>query len=265
MSHSMAAFPTSRSPRSEAAGGGPEAGLTGRVVPVPTLAVTERDRMFELLRGYFANVRRGRFDADLAEKEWVILLTDRASGAIVGFSTLMRLRVVVDEAPVVAFFSGDTIVARERWNESTLPRLWSRHVFRLAGAETTPRVYWFLISSGYKTYRFLPVFFREFYPTYASPTPPEVKRLLDALGRSKFGPGYDPEPGVVRLPEPAPLRSGVAELTPQRLRDPHVRFFVAANPGHARGDELACLAELSVANLTRAARRALGAADSGGS
>ena len=26
-------------------------------------------------------------------------------------------------------------------------------------------VYWFLISKGYRTYRFLPVFFNRFYPT----------------------------------------------------------------------------------------------------
>lgn len=261
MSRSMAACPTSRSPRSDTAIGVPEPTLSGRVVPVPALRVAERDRMYELLGRYFADVRRSGFDADLAEKEWTILLTDRACGAIVGFSTLMRLWVVVDGAPVVAFFSGDTIVARECWNESALTRLWSQHVFQLAATEAASRVYWFLISSGYKTYRFLPVFFREFYPTYACPTPPDVKRLLDALGRSKFGSGYDPGPGVVRLPEPAPLRPGVAEITPHRLRDPHVAFFLAANPGHARGDELACVAELSVANLTRAARRALGAPD----
>jgi hypothetical protein len=235
-------------------------GLIGRVVPVPALARAERDGMYELLRRYFAGVRRSGFEADLAEKEWAILLADRGSGALEGFSTLMRLRVVVDGAPVTAFFSGDTIVARERWHESALPRLWSRHVFALAGAETASRVYWFLISSGYRTYRFLPVFFREFYPTWVRPTPPEAQRVLQTLGRTKFGAGYDPRTGVVRLPEAAALRPGIAEITPQRLRDPHVAFFVGANPGHARGDELACLAELTPANLTRAARRVLGPA-----
>jgi len=39
------------------------------------------------------------------------------------------------------------------------------------------------------------------------------------------------------------------------MDDPHVAFFVRRNPGHARGDELACLCELNESNLTRAGRR----------
>jgi hypothetical protein len=257
MSPSTAAYPTSRPPRSDAAPAASGPALAGRVVPVPALELAERDRMHELLGCYFRDVTRAGFDADLAEKEWAILLTDRTSGAIAGFSTLMRLRTVVEGRPVVAFFSGDTIVARECWNESALPRVWGQHALRLAATEATPHVYWFLISSGYRTYRFLPVFFRRFYPTYACPTPPAAKRLLDALGRAKFGHGYDADSGVVRLARPTPLRPGIAELTPRRLRDPHVAFFLSANPGHGRGDELACVAELCAANLTRAARRTL--------
>jgi hypothetical protein len=63
----------------------------------------------------------------------------------------------------------------------------------------------------------------------------------------------------VRFPEPTPLRSGLAELKPARLRDPHVAFFVRANPGHARGDELACLSEIEYHNLTPAGGRMVGA------
>jgi hypothetical protein len=119
-------------------------------------------------------------------------------------------------------------------------------------------VYWLLISSGYKTYRFLPVFFREFYPTYERPTPPAIKRRLDALAQLKFPSEYDPHRGVVRLTASAPLRAGVADVTEQRLRDPHVAFFVQANPGHVYGHELACLTELTQANLTAAGRRMIG-------
>ena len=231
--------------------------LSGTVQRVEQLAPVERDQMYALLAQYFANITRAGFDRDLQEKEWAILLAD-SSGQIQGFSTLMRLRTVVDGQPVVAFFSGDTIVHRQHWGETTLPRLWARHVFGLAGAVEDARVYWFLISSGYKTYRFLSVFFREFYPTYLRPTPPTIKQVLDALALRKFPSEYDPRQGVVRVARAAPLRPGVAEITGQRLHDPHVAFFEAANPGHARGDELACLAELVPANLTPAGRRMLG-------
>jgi hypothetical protein len=263
MSDSTIAFPTPKSPRcrpGELAGpfdAAPQPRLEGGVRLVDELSPAERDRMFAVLSRYFAHVTRRRFEADLAEKEWAILLVDGVSNRIQGFSTMMRLEAVVDEQVVVGLFSGDTIVEREYWGETLLPRLWSRHAFALAASLPGARVYWFLICSGYKTYRFLPVFFREFYPTFERPTPPRIKHLIDAFCFMKFPREYDPEGGVVRFADAAPLQPGVADVTEQRLRDPHVAFFAAANPGHARGDELACLVELVPENLSPAGRRML--------
>jgi len=229
--------------------------LAGQVQRPADLTPAQRDRMYALLTHYFHNVTRPQFEQDLAEKEWVITLADAASGQMQGFSTLMQLRVAVGERPVVAFFSGDTIIHQAYWGETELPRLWGRHVFSVAETIHEAQVYWFLISSGYKTYRFLPVFFREFYPTYQRPTPPEIKRILDALGQLKFPGEYDPASGLIHFTHTSPLRPGVAEVTQRRLKDPHVAFFVKANPRHAQGDQLACLVELRYENLTSAGRR----------
>lgn len=275
MSDSTTEFPTSTLPRfSTVEGAGPagdapdlvpatSAGrLSGIVRPVSELTPDEHERLYSLLQRYFNNVTRAQFEQDLAEKDRVILLTDSLIGQIQGFSTLMQLRVVIDDRPVVAFFSGDTIVERAYWGESALSRLWSRYVFGYAGqirrAAPETRVYWFLICSGYKTYRFLPTFFREFYPAYDRPTPQGVKRILDALAWLKFPSEYEAERGVVRLGQATPLRPEVAAITAHVRANPHVAFFVAANPGHVDGDELACLTEIIPDNLTAAGRRMLG-------
>ena len=47
----------------------------------------------------------------------------------------------------------------------------------------------------------------------------------------------------------------MGELPDSRLHDPHVRFFVERNPGHARGDELCCLAPLTRQNFSATAER----------
>jgi hypothetical protein len=233
--------------------------LFGQVERIEDVSPTQRSHMYTLLATYFSNVTRSQFEADLAEKEWVILLADATSGQIQGFSTLMRLNVSVAGQAVVAFFSGDTIIHHDYWGEVALPQIWGRHVFSLAELSgTEARVFWFLISSGYKTYRFLPVFFREFYPHFQTPTPPFFKHTLDVLAQLKFPGQFDPTTGIIRLAHAAPLRAGVAEVTARRLQDPHVAFFVKANPGYARGDQLACLVELTQANLTPAGRRMLG-------
>lgn len=258
MSDLTGAFPTSKSPRFEAAAGATAgARLGGEVRAVAELSTDERAQMYALLTRYFAHTSRAQFDRDLAEKDWAILLRD-AAGRIQGFSTLMRFQMTIDGEPAVVFFSGDTIISREFWGETALPRLWGRHVFSLADQIRDARAYWFLICSGYKTYRYLPLFFREFYPSCARATPPHIQRLVDEFGRAKFGDEYDASSGVIRFKLAAPLQAGVADITPQRMKDPDVAFFVAANPGHGNGDELACLAELTRGNLTPAGARFVG-------
>jgi len=259
MSNLTIALPTSISPHFDT----PRAGrLNGAVIPRAELKPTDRARMYELLAAYFQGTSRAQFESDLAEKELVVLLRDNHGGQIQGFSTLMSINTTIDGREIVAFFSGDTIVAQEYWGESILSRLWSQTVFaeadRIRALRLEASVFWFLICSGYKTWRFLPVFFREFYPHPARPTPPHIKRILDALGERKFGANYFPEEGVVRFASAAPLREGVADITEQRLRDPLIAFFQRMNPGHTNGDELACLTEISRSNLTRAGERMVG-------
>jgi hypothetical protein len=235
--------------------------LTGSVAPRASLTIADRDRMYDLLSTYFAGTTRDRFEADLQEKESVVLLRG-IRGRIEGFSTYMRIQIPVNGQDIVAFFSGDTIVDREHWGETILSRLWSQTVFAEADHIVAKRpdahVYWFLICSGYKTFRFLPVFFREFYPHPNAATPPDVRSILNALALRKFGPHYDPDSGIVRLPHATPLRHGVAEVTEHRLRDPLVTFFAAMNPRHTEGDELACLTRICRSNLTRAGERMVG-------
>ena len=85
------------------------------------------------------------------------------------------------------------------------------------------------------------------------------RALLDVLGRHKFPQLYDPVRGVIRADAQKDcLRDGVAEVTPERLKDPHVRFFLERNPRHMEGEELCCLAPLSRTNFTTAAYRVIG-------
>jgi hypothetical protein len=215
--------------------------------------------MFALMGSYYEGTGRATFDADLDEKEWVIQILDETTGRLMGFSTQMLVEVVVSGRTVRALFSGDTIVASDARGERSLFQVSGWFVRSLISTFPDTELYWFLISKGYKTYRFLPLFFHEFYPRYDAPTPARFAEVLDALAGTKFPAAYDRALGVVRAgPDACRLRPGMADLTPDRLRDPHVRFFAARNPRHALGDELCCIAPLTPANLTRAAHRAMG-------
>jgi hypothetical protein len=233
--------------------------LIGRLAHAADLTPRERDAMFALMDRHYASVSRDTFEADLDEKHWVIQVLDPDTEAVCGFSTQMLLDVDVAGRSVKALFSGDTIVARERWGDNALSHVWGRLALSLIDDFGDGELYWFLISKGYKTYRFLPIFFQDFYPRHDAPTPAWARAVIDALGHARYPDAYDPLAGLIRTsPGKDRLREGVADVTPERLRDPHVRFFVEQNPDHAKGEELCCLAPLSRDNFTPAAYRVLG-------
>lgn len=242
--------PPSNSPPSEEE----DVTLAGSIRAVDALSADDRAAMRSLMATYFENVSAEQFRTDLDEKEQVILLRD-ARDRIRGFSTMMRFAVPVDGQEVVGIFSGDTIIDRACWGTSLLPKLWAQLAFRWSDAVPHDRVYWLLLSAGYKTYRFLPVFFDTFYPHHDTPTPSDQQRILDALATARYPEAYDPEDGVVRFDHPTPLRADVAPPTEQRQQNPHVAFFLESNPGYTEGDELVCLTQVLRSNLTRAGER----------
>lgn len=212
--------------------------ISQSVLEVSALTAAERSRLGALYEQHYTAGHN--FQRDLLEKDWVLLLRDPQG--IVGFSTLQRL-----EMPVgVVYFSGDTLVLPAHRHSYDLPRLWGQFVFQKVAQEGRPCL-WFLICSGFRTYRFLPVFFQRFYPRHDQPTPADIQQSLDQLATSRFGSLY--QQGVVQL------ASANHEPLPARRLDAHAQYFLQKNPGWAQGHELACLTWLDPGNLTRAGQR----------
>lgn len=217
------------------------------------LSGAQRDELFALLARYFEGVTRPQFERDLEEKNWVVEV--KKDGALVGFSTLLVEERVYRKQPITVVYSGDTIVAPEAWGSPALARSWIAAVNRLREEGPSRPCYWLLLTSGFRTYRFLPVFWREFFPCCERPTPSESQTLLDSLARERYGRSYHSTTGIVRFPQPQRLRGALGRVPAGREADRHVKFFLERNPGHAAGDELVCLTELSDGNLTLAGRR----------
>ena len=224
------------------------------VVPRADLAAAQTSEMFSLLAAHFEGVTRAQFERDLTEKSHAILIT--RDERLVGFSTLLAYETIFEQTPVSVVYSGDTIVASEAWGTTALPRAWIAAVNGLRATLPQGRYYWLLLTSGFRTYRFLPVFWREFFPCFERAVPPESQRLLHHLARERFGAQYDPGSGLVRFTQPQRLRAELNQIPEGRAAaDPHVEFFTRRNPDCARGDELVCLTELAPENLTAAGRR----------
>lgn len=228
--------------------------LTASLVVVPDLSQSERARLFTLYESLFEGASRRIFEADLETKDLVLLI--EKEGEAVGFTTIQITRTRFRDQPLRLLYSGDTVMQKEHWNTTTLPRAWIKMALSIRSHAESP-LYWLLLAGSYRTYKFLPLFFLRFYPRYESATPPDSQEMLTALAKERFGENFDPARGVVAFPNAPRLRAGVADPIPSRLKDPHTAFFVSRNPTYFLGVELACLCELSASNLTRAGHRML--------
>lgn len=232
--------------------------LFSETVPVEHLGLAEKDAMYSLLAENYEHVNRPSFEADLFEKDCAILLRDAQDRSLRGFSTQKVMHFRVEGQRLRAVFSGDTIIARSHWGEQELGRAWSQFVAELRAEEPEVPLYWFLISKGYRTYLFLPLFFHQFYPRHDRITPAREQKILDTLASIRYPGYYARESGLIVFPEShGNLNRQLAEIAPHRLRNPHVQFFLSKNPGFAEGHELVCLAEISAQNMRSYAARML--------
>jgi hypothetical protein len=234
-----------------------ELSVQSHIVSAVEIASADAYAMYEIFARHYDCVSLHQFLLDLSEKDCVLVLRN-ADDAICGFSTQKVFRVSVGGTPVRAVFSGDTIVDRAYWGEQELGRCWCRYVGSVYWEEPAVPLYWFLISKGYRTYLYLPLFFESFYPNCEAQTPAFEQRLLDTLAAAKFPDHYRSESGLIEFPQSqGQLKPHLAEVPARRLRNPHVQFFLKRNPAYATGHELACLAEISPLNMKLFAGRIL--------
>ena len=233
--------------------------MKARAVCKDQLSADDQEKMLMLLSEHFLGVEREVFKSDLDRKNWVILIENN-KGDLVGFSTIQLYQTAYEGETISVVYSGDTIMDRSAWSSFCLPRAWIRTIKDISHHHEARRMVWLLITSGFRTYRFLPVFWREYYPRYDKSTPSEVNALINHLAYERFGNQYDEELGIVQFKHPHKLTRDLAIIPEGKMADPHVAYFNQVNPGHTQGDELVCFTEISDDNLSAAGRRMLSGA-----
>ncbi len=225
-----------------------------QIISTRKVSEQSRTKLYELFQQFYANTSKDRFFGDFSNKHWLIRMSD--NNRLVGFSTQQIIELPWNGETIRFLFSGDTIVHPDYWNQSRLAGAFG-HLFLRIEAESSTPLYWFLISKGFRTYRFLPVFFHRFFPHHSAGDN-DLKPLLDTIASSMFKTAYNPRTGIIEAdPTKDHLIRSLAAIPLTRQRDPHVAFFQRANPSYAVGSELACLAPLAYSNLTRCGRRVI--------
>ena len=235
------------------------ANLKASIQKRESLTESEIAGMCQLYLDYYEGSSLNLFTSDLAEKTHVIMLYSDTK--MCGFSTLslMDLDRGAGKKPEQyrALFSGDTIIHHDHWGEQALAEAFCTFAGQVKAQKPQTPLYWLLISKGYRTYRYLHLFSKDYWPSYRTNTSVELKYLLDELANKKFGEFYDPSTGLIQFPNSrGHLRENWANIRDNMLERPEVKFFLQSNPLYAEGVELACFTLLEKDNLRSIARRA---------
>lgn len=214
------------------------------------------ETMFQIMCDHYENTFYENFIHDLNQKNYVISLHQADTHQLVGFSTQQFFMLPYKGTERGVLFSGDTIIHHDYWGSFELPLAFGNLMIDLIHQHPNNELYWLLISKGARTYRFLPVFFREYYPAVHVETPESIKEWMDFLGEYKFGKQYKKYKGILEaIPGGQFLKNN---YQPDEKREQeHIKFFNEKNPGYTHGDELLCITKLTIENLTPLIKRLL--------
>ena len=224
--------------------------LKSAVLSVKELATEQIDVMYTIMEVYYGNTSQNNFVGELKKKQEVVLLLDGQNN-IRGFTTLA---VFSYDEQTQLLYSGDTIVEKEYWGRHDLSQAWLNNAMVYA-EKFTGVTYWFLLSKGYKTYKYLNTFFNEYYPRVGTETPDTIQHIMDTFAKQQYGDKYR---NGVWMADNDYLRGEYDYTQEVAARDKNTAFFLDKNPNYMNGDELICLCEISVDNLNKLGRRALG-------
>ncbi|WP_348720458.1 hypothetical protein [uncultured Alcanivorax sp.] len=224
--------------------------LKARYLPLSKVSVPLMRRMYEIYSGYYENVSLEVFCTDMVEKSGVILVMEKATKRVVGFSTMKTLDMNVGGRRAKGVFSGDTIIEEKYWGSRALQVTFFFRMIREKLRHPFRPLFWLLISKGYKTYLLMANNFHTYYP-HPDGKNPELARLVDYYCGRLFSDAYCEENKLLDFGEGyTHLKSNVAGITAEmRQKNEKIQFFETCNPTWNRGTELPCIGEINLSLL----------------
>lgn len=224
----------------------------GKYVELEKIKFTQLKEMFLIYEKYYANTKFSIFEADFKKKSGAILIFHPLSNKVIGFSTVVVQHFYLNGKNYTTLFSGDTVIEKEFWGTRTLQSTMLKLLIKLRISFPFNKLYWLLISKGYKTYLLLANNYYVYYP-HVKGKHSHLSYVIDYYCKSFFSQYYDQKTGLINFGDDyQPLKGEVAPITDDmRRNNPKIRFFEELNPTWMDGTELPCIGEIAWKDLAR--------------
>lgn len=203
--------------------------------------------MHKVFVQYYHNADLNNFVTDMGKKTGVILLQDRDSKKIIGFSTWTELEIVKNGKKSIGIFSGDTVVEKRFWGNKELQKTFVKQLLKTKIKNPNTSVFWLLISKGYKTYLLLTNNFPKHYPSHKKNNI-KLESIVDDYCEQLYPSAYNKENRLLNFGNDYQyLKDDVAEITSNMTKENlEIRHFTKLNPSWQQGTELPCVGEVSI-------------------
>ena len=214
------------------------------------------DRMYLLMIEHYDALTKQQFITDLEDKDFVGLIFDESS-TVQGFTTyrINPKNCGTDHYNVI--FSGDTILDKDHWGSQIMMQGWCTSIGQIISSDSDIKWYWYLLSKGHRTYLYLPLFFKYYYPSVEPHSlSKDLKHKINEISEKIYPHFWKKDLGIVKFDQSmGQLKEELAEDSYKKSRNKWIKFFLEKNPGFEQGDELVCLAELHPENMIRSAKQ----------
>ena len=171
-----------------------------RIFPIAELSSQLKKDLFLILQEYYTNTNYQEFLLDLQSKDAALVLFGQDE-VPVGFTTWFVRPFQFAEEKGKFIYSGDTVIRKEASGSLALPIAWGKVMLDIANSlPQGETLYWLLTTKGFRTYRYLSVFFRSFYPSVEQVLP-NLEKICEQLAFSLFGNSYQQQTGILRSKE----------------------------------------------------------------
>ena len=221
--------------------------LTACFKKIKHVSVPQLLEMHQVFIQYYHNAPLNSFVTDMGKKTGIILLQEKYSEKIVGFSTWTELDIIRNGERSIGIFSGDTVVEKKFWGNKELQKTFVKQLLKTKIKNPKTPVFWLLISKGYKTYLLLTNNFPKHYPSYKRNNI-KLESIVDEYCEQLYPEAYNREKRLLNFGSDYQfLKDDVAEITPNMTEsNPKIRHFAKLNPSWQQGTELPCIGEVSV-------------------
>ncbi|MFT7371773.1 MAG: hypothetical protein ACI9T9_000452 [Oleiphilaceae bacterium] len=232
--------------------------ITACFKKIQYISILQLLEMHRVFVQYYHNANLHNFVTDMGKKTGVIILQEKNTKKIIGFSTWTELNIIKGDKKSIGIFSGDTVVEKEYWGNKELQKTFVKQLLKTKIKNPKTSVFWLLISKGYKTYLLLTNNFPKHYPSHKKNNI-KLESIVDEYCEQLYPDAYNKDDRLLNFGDDYQyLKDDVADITPDMTDENlDIRHFTKLNPSWQQGTELPCVGEVSLHMMWRFMRKNL--------